>query len=447
MADSIQIDPQTGERIPQTKSGTVVTSVPSSAIQIDPQTGERISTPGVSGAAPHPIGGNLRSLTLPEQLTQIRPDDPNQNLLQRGANFIGNIGAGGIGTILHPIETAKGIASTVIHPEDAAKNLYQGLNTHPGETIAPMVGQAAVMGGAGELAKPIAAPIGAAMQRGGVKMINHTVGALKNDFKRGANPGEGYFQAGMGPSLTMKSIANKASDAHEAAGESIGRAIDSGTGAGVKIPTAKIAQAVNGPADEARSVLNGPFGGGSEALDARMATFLPKLYPRVSAGIADTMSPKDVFSLKRGVAKNVNWSDPTNVGIKQVGQQITGGLSGALSDAVPELKPLNSAYQNLGKLSERANYRADTGISPLTEMGRRGIEAAAGAGLGMATHHPLLGALPLAIDSVPVRTGVASGLYYGGRALTRAPLAPIGTSAGVAGRLYNKKPDEESDEK
>jgi hypothetical protein len=407
--------------------------------------------------------------SLYNRLTRITPDTPRDPMLSRAANFVSNVGAGAIGLIPQLPSLAKSAFASVMpqplvdfsravyerevppaqqrprDPLDTAPNpiqgMYQGLNTAPADTIAPMIGQTAVSAGLARALPAVLRPAGAAMQERGVGMINRTVGALKSDFKRGTNAGQGYFDANLGPSLSMRSIANKAARAHEAAGEAIGEAVDAGTGAGIKIPTSKVAAAVNEPADAARAVMNGPFGPGSAALDERMATFNPSLYPSVPAGPME-MSPADVWGMKRAVAKNVSWSDPTAVSTKQVGQQIAGGLSGVLSEGIPELRPLNQTFRNTGVLADRAGYRADTGISPLTQMGRKAGAAALGAGLGYATGHPLASFVPLALDSVPVRTSLASGLYYGGRALATPASAfpPLSVPAAAIGGLNTANP-------
>lgn len=291
----------------------------------------------------------------------------------------------------------------------------QALKDRPARVVSSLVAPALLTAGINKALPKIAPPVleyaGEKLQRGGEGIINKNVlGVRKADIKRGANPGQGYFQAGFGPSASMHSIAQKAAAGIDTTGDAIGSAIDNGVGNGVVIPGSEVAGAVYSPASSAREVLNGPFGPGSEALDRRMEGFNGK--------IQTEMDPRQVFNLKRGVAKNISWSDPTAIGVKQVGQQITGGLSGVLSNHVPELEPLNSQYQNLTSLENVAGDRAATGQRSLTSMA-----AKAGFGLGSAaigySHSPVAGAAlglgALALDSIPVKTSLASAMYYGGK--------------------------------
>jgi hypothetical protein len=262
---------------------------------------------------------------------------------------------------------------------------------------------------------------GNAMQDAGVGLVNKTVGALKNDFKRGANPGQGYFDAGIGPSMSMQSIADKASAAKVSTGAKLGGLYDTATASGTKIPAATVAQTLQDPLNKAFDLESGAGGMGNIApLENYSAGFRPAIQGAVQNG---GFTPRGLFDLKRGIAENTNWSDPTQFNLKSVRQRQVGGLSGILSDAVPETEPLNSLYGNVSKLAARAGTRAETGSSPLTTLAGKLSGGALGAGLGSG-HGPagmLAGtALGLGLDSVPVKTTTASGLFYGGKGLARA---------------------------
>lgn len=304
-------------------------------------------------------------------------------------------------------------------------------------------GAAAGAGGAaaGELL-PKLAP---ALQDMAVGKINRKIGALKGDFARGANPGEGYFQARLGPSSSMGSIAEKAAAAREGFGEKIGDAVDNGVLAriGVKIPVQDGVEAIAKPINEVHSVLSGPGGGDTGAVEDLSASFRPAIQKAVQDG---GFTPRDYFNIKRNVAKNTSWGDPTQIGLKTARQQIAGGMSGVLGDALPELKPLTSGYQNLTKLEARAADRATTGRPSLSGVGRGMSEVGLAAG-GLLKKGPagiLLGAIPAVTDSVPLQTGIASGLYYGGEALPRvAPLLRRLTPPAVLSLRKNQVVDAE----
>lgn len=357
---------------------------------------------------------------------------PSDGTLETAAHNIGGRAAKTfVAPLVHPINTLKGIYDSAAETGPFAAQLepnggpllnrakefgqeYQQDKPLAFENAAGDVLGNVAQGGVLRAGGALAGYLAPKAQDAGIGIMNKSVlGVRKADIKRGANPGEGYFQAGLGPSLSMRSIADKAGNALDSTGEEIGSAIDNGTGSGVLIPGSDVANAVYSPANAARSTLNGPFGSGSSALDDRMASFDGRIQPQ--------MTPKQVFNLKQGVAKNVSWSDPTAVGIKQVGQQITGGLSGVLTNHVPELGPLDSRYQNLTSLENLASDRALTGQKSLTGMGIKAGIGAAGSALGLSTLGPkgaALGLGAMALDSIPVKTSLASALYYGGKGVT-----------------------------
>lgn len=405
--------------------------------------GYTLDAPATTPPLPAPTS-EIKPTPFLDKLTQIRPDNPNDSLGSRALNFVGNIGGAGLNTILNPVSTIKGIGHSLAHPEETVRELYDGLNTRPADTTAGLIGQSAVLGPVSEAAAPLAGKVmtgaGNAMQDAGARVINHTVGALTKDFKRGANPGQGYFQAGLGPSWSMDSIASKAADAHEATGAKLGSLYDSATKQGVTIPATKAASAIQGPVQDARSVISGPGGtGNTEPIDTFASSFKPSLQNAEQAG---GYTPSELFGVKRNVAKNTSWGDPNQVGLKDVQQQTVGRLGGVLTDAVPDAGPLNSQYQNLYSLSDRAGQRAMTGSSPLTKIMAKASLGAGGALAGSAvspTAGIASGLGAMALDSVPAKTTFASGLYYGGRGAAAignklqslyspAPAAPTGAS-------------------
>lgn len=294
---------------------------------------------------------------------------------------------------------------------------------------------AAMTRGAVNLAPALLDP---AMKLGGAKameagpaIIDNTVGALKKDFARGKSPGTGFFQARMGPTASMKSLANKATEANEGFGATLGSVYDKAQSAGVKVPAENFFDAINTPADSLRQSLTGPGGTGSTAaLDAYTDTFKPVFDQAAQQG---GIGPRDIFDTKRNVAKNTSWGDPNMQNMNSMRQQTVGQLSGVLGDALPETRPLNSAFANTMSLADRARMRADTGSFPLTRTAIRGALGAGGASLGghvaggLGAAGGALGAALL--DSVPARTSLASGLFYGGEALQNPVLRKGATAS------------------
>src|ERR1041384_4653345 len=95
---AIVIDPATGERV-QLK-----------ATQIDPQTGERVAP--AATPAPSADGSWWDHVTAP--YTEIQPHQIPHNMQELGheaVKGVGNIGAGGLGVLLHPLDTLGSVGS------------------------------------------------------------------------------------------------------------------------------------------------------------------------------------------------------------------------------------------------------------------------------------------------------------------------------------------------
>jgi hypothetical protein len=406
---------------------------------------------------PRTIKADGRTITVPDDAT---PDEVNKivgpppkapdtrNAVQRGFDNlttvtpeqdattpgflkpIAHFGAGviqGIGSpLIHPEQTAEGIGHLFAHPQDTAAQAGDMFENDPAKTIGATLGGAGFGAAAGELLPAGVRAASEPMQRGGGGLVEHAAGALKSDFAHGAQPGEAYLEGGGTPALTMRGLANKAEAVKSNAGQQLGTAYDNATASGVKIPSADVSDAVLTPTNRLRAIQNAPGGTGeTPLLDAYESHAEPYLSSQPE------FTPREAFGLKRNIADNTRWNDPTMFDMNSVRQQGVGGIGKLLTDAVPETAPLNRIYQGAGNLAERAGTRADTGTPPFTSLVNRGLEGAAGLGLGYATHNPFLAAAPLLMDSVPVKTATGYLLYHGGRAAGAAP--NLGMPGAVAG--------------
>ena len=265
-----------------------------------------------------------------------------------------------------------------------------------------------------------AAATGDAAQDAGTRLMNNTVGTLKADFKRGANPARGYLATGNGPAISMASLADKASNAVDQTANKLGEAYKAADASGKIIPAANVANAIAGPMREAYDVATG-VGAPKGLLDELIhhaSTFRKVLESGADNG---GFTPSEVWKIKRDLAKATSWSDPTQVGLKSVTQQQVGALSGVLQDAVPATTELNQNYMDLLKMAGRAEERANTGSRPLTAHIYKASLTTAGALAGGMEGNALAGAaLGAALDSVPAKTTLATGLFRGGRALSDA---------------------------
>lgn len=264
--------------------------------------------------------------------------------------------------------------------------------------------------------------VGEASQDAGNKVINQTVGAYKKDFNRGANPGRGYNSTGQGISLTMRSLAEKASQAKDTVGNSIQRVIKASGAGGSLIPFQDIADAIGKPLREAYDAETSPGGtGNTTPFENYSQQFKKTLSDAFKRG---GMTAQEVFDLKKQIAAKAKFNNTTPEGIMDVRQSQVGALGGLLKDVIPELAPLNKAYQDLVGLGDRASWRAESGSMSLSQMARHSGKVMAGAATGAVTGSaPEGGAAALALaaaDSVPGKTALATGLFRGGKTLANA---------------------------
>lgn len=379
---------------------------------------------------------------------QKRVDSATSTPSTSGPRWLDTFGRAAAGSLLsplaHPIDTAKGFLKSVEPDEGGAGvaeslagpagpmavNTLRGLGADYKQNGLPhMLGSIAGMAAGAELGDtPFNDAAGNVLKSGGGKMIEGTVGLRQADVARGARPGRAYLEGGGGPALTMRGIARQSGDIADRTGSELSNKYNAATDAGVTIPNDRITRALIDPIERAESIKAGPGGTGGTSAFQEYRDSLSPLLGKPSA------TPSEVFDAKRNIAANTRWNDPTQFDLNKVRQMNVGGLGGALSDVVPGTSRLNKIYQGTTNLTKRAEMRADTGQSPLSEIGRRSLEGIAGATIGHATGNPAAMLLPLALDSVPVRTAVGSGLFAGGNALpglvpTLAPLAGASVTA------------------
>lgn len=373
-------------------------------------------------AATHAISAvPLVGPALTKMAAEAPPTTPGQSY---GSRVLAAATPGNIGTALG---TAAQVAPMLL---GAVDNVAPNRPTIPN----PPVGKAI-------------AATGQAAQDAGTGLMNKTVGTLKADFKRGANPGRGYLETGNGPSISMRSIAEKADAALEDTGNKLGAAYKQATDSGVKIPVDTVMQEMAKPIQKAIDLELGPGGTGNlAAIQSYISRFDPVFEKAAQNG---GFTPSELFDMKRSIAQNTNWSDPAQFSLKSVRQQQTGALGGVLSDYVTGTKELNQNYQDLTKLTARAEERANTGSRPLTAHIYKAMLPAAGALIGSVDGNALAGAaVGTLLDSVPAKTTIATGLYRGGRALSRvgerltpsnsAPVKGVTANNVVAGDANNE---------
>lgn len=382
----------------------------------------------------------IQYLTRPQDST---PGFMNGPLGEDNMSYLTRRALGGVAKVaLHPIDAAMGFGNqigdvmlaaagepgAVDRLKDQAKSLWNSSKQDLPGTIADQMGQGAAVHGAIEgagsikkAAKPIASTVlsktGAAAEAAGNKLINETVGSYKKDFNRGANPGRGYNEAIGSPSISMRSLADKAEAVKNQTAEAIGKVIGDSSQKNVLIPINKIVDALNKPLMEQYELETGPGGlGNTRPYENYAAGFKDIIQKGIRQG---GLSAEDVFNLKLGIARRAKWSNLMPEGIMDVRQGQVGALGGLLTEQLPELRQLNRNYQDLVGLADRAAWRAESGSRPLSGLVREGAKATGAVGAGL-SHDPMAmaaaGAM-YAADTVPGRTAIATGLYRAGKGM------------------------------
>jgi hypothetical protein len=323
------------------------------------------------------------------------------------------------------------------------------------------VGQHGAAAGLAGLATDVLAPaaagklvaaVPAAAEGSARGMINTTVGARKADFARGANPGRGYLDANLGPTGSMQSIADKASDARDEVGQALGNAYSQADASGTLIPSNTVRQAINPIIDSAKSKASGP---GVIADPGVYETLKDSFESALQAADAKGgFTPSELWNIRKNMNESLNWGDQSKLNLTKTQQRVSGALGGVLEDAVPDVADLNQNYQDLSKLHGRASERAATGSQSLTNMAAKAATSAAGALLGGHTPEGAAAgaAAGAALNSVPARTTIASGLAATGKALAPAGEMASGatlpaTLAAVSGDNHPDNPENGPEDK
>jgi hypothetical protein len=380
------------------------------------------------------------------------PQSRLQNIIG-GAEEVGGRALGSlVSPILHPIDTLTGMVKTAaLSPYDENNPINQRVGEFVREpnrakAYEDVAGDALGMAAQGGILKGLPG-LEEPMKATGGKLIDNTVGLRKADVSHGAQPGRAYLEGGGGPALSMRSLGNKANAIAGETGAKLGDLYDNSQ---ARIPAGNVFDAVAKPVQQLRDLQSGPGGTG---VSPNLNIFEDNmLKPIAEAEGRGGFTPRELFDqVKRPISQSTRWNDPTMFDLNKVRQQTTGAIGGLLTDAVPETESLNKIFQGAKRLGDRATERADTGQSPLTGIGRHIAGATIGTGLGLATHSPALGLLPLLADTVPARTAAASALFAGGEVLPPAarglrPLVPSASVSGVsAGVSPKRKPKSDAD--
>lgn len=383
------------------------------------------------------------------------------NVVSSGGRFLSNAAT----PLLHPVQTAKGVASMVRHPLDTAEALGSDLKAryidHPGQTLyedpvgvlgdvatlaggagagfkaAGLVGKTAEMAKAAELAGAVSdaanpmrllgRPLGAAARKTGQSIIRGTVrpsAALKREFGGSRAIADTIMDEGTAT----------AGGARKALGQSAQRAravVQDASGTATPIQTAELLDAAVPVAD--RAATRGRMGlpDETDAIVDRLATMErrnPNGIPLIDAQHlkqeAQDLATRVYRARDRG-------ADVTNLGA-ETDEAVARGLREAIEQRAPGVKPENARTQRLMG-AERALADAEDRPNDLSKK----LALMTGVGGALTGNVPagVGGALAIQALSSP-RVGAMAGIAAGktGRVISSAELARAALIAQLLGQ-------------
>lgn len=253
--------------------------------------------------------------------------------------------------------------------------------------------------------------LGEVLQNAGSSLLNSKFSPTMKETIRGNDPGRGMLEAGIGPTLTKGSLANKVSGATEAVGSGIGNAVTRADQNALAPPilSREIAPAITSPINEAVSHLNGPFGTASTAPYETMTAKLGNTAPEATAPIygpdaPSEILPSDLWKHIKNLDKNTRFNtDPEVESVNETRRDIRQGLRPHLEASDPTIAPLSRTYGDLLSAQDaisrtQGGFGVPKGVASLIDS---------------------------TIKSTPVVTTGATGLFRVGRGLkslsTNAP--------------------------
>jgi len=300
---------------------------------------------------------------------------------------------------------------------DARNGDYAGL---AGDVLSP-IAQTLAAAKLGAKSEPNA--VSDAVQNLGTNAMNRVVlNAKPRNMKFGANPGQAVLENTSGFFPSKGAMASSLDDAlHNKVGPQIGEAYRKADNAGTTISPQELSAAIQPALQKARTLANGPGGSASRAAS------IDELEQSLSAYTDPNrapLSPSEVWRAKQMLDRNTPWKDFTQRDLNTTKQQVSSGIGGLLDSKIPELSDLNRSYQGLvqaSKLAAERNARTPSIFGTAVQSAAGGELAHL---LGSSPAYIAGGVIaPAALRSVPVQSGIATGLYRGGAALRSLPSA------------------------
>lgn len=306
-----------------------------------------------------------------------------------------------------------------------------------------------VVGKVGEAAEPLATSLNEFSTERALK----AAGAMKKDFNlinaKGNAEDLGAFLLDkkiVTPLSTVSKVADRISEAKEAAGQTIGDILEGSQAAGAKAISAKDIALNLSEDPEIKQLASTP---GSENTAKQINGFIQTLYDHPGG---DNLALRDAQQLRQGIDKSINYNkfDPQMKGAQPYLFKMRDAISKAMNDSVnglegegdiDRLKTANAAYSKLATLDKIAQNRL--GALSSNEQLSLGDKVAAGVG-AVAGHGNPIAALGLgAINKTARAVGnslAATGANNLSKIISGAPesLSGVSNSAGPISNVINQ---------
>jgi len=300
-------------------------------------------------------------------------------------------------------------------------------NPDKGQGLANALTDTGVGLGTGKLlgkAPEIAAKSGALLQDAGSSLLNSKFGPTMKEIGRGANPGRGMLEAGIGPTLTKGSLSGKVADAQNAIGSRIGDAVTNAdqNASAPPIYSQDLASHITSPINKAVGSLNGPFGTAPtepyETMRGKLGNTAPgATKPIFGPDAPAEVLPSDLWKHIQNLDQNTRFNtNPEVESVNETRRDIRQGLRPALESVDPSIRPLSRTYSDL----LTADNAIDRSQSP--SMIPRGLSSV----------------VDSTLKSTPLVTTGASALFKTGGLLNRFA-ARGGVGVGPAGLPFSPK--------
>ena len=394
-----------------------------------------------------PLPGDERNAAQHWMDNLITPDPRREEWQSAARNtaddFARHVASNFIPLVSHPIESFKGLASSVGNAIANPDPDFAGPGTGPVATLlrplieksiqdyqqyGPMRGTSDLLGtGVGMLAtgelggeagdaasKPLlgaARAVGAPMERIGYGAINDALGARgPKPFQWGHNPARGALEEGVVPAISKQSSSAAIEPAMNRVGGRISNAVESATD---RIPLSDTSASLEGPVNRAMEIEQGPGLGGpssdnigmllekakNPAPGASQAIYRPAPPPLESpfdpsasihntpllSGTADVSAP-DLWKSIQNIDNKTRYKGPVAPeieGLNDIQRAQRAGLRGNLEQAVPDIAAPSRTYGDLSGARDAIDRTIHSGqsLAKITDLIKYPTETYGGAAL------------------------------------------------------------------